>query len=187
MNNENYINPTEIRKQFSITSNTLRRWADQGKIRSIRPNGTRRLYNSADIKQFFGVSELRISEKISNLVLDMHKKLSKWLCENYTKVYIPKLNFHNMRRLHRKEKSKLASLSHCAFVDRLIWKSREYKCDIYEVQEEYTSKTCSSCGFLKKELKGRTFKCDACNKIFDRDVNASKNIMLKYLTNRAIV
>lgn len=90
-----------------------------------------------------------------------------------------------MKKLHSKEKAKLASLSHCAFVDRLIWKSREYKCNIYEVQEDYTSKTCSNCGFLKQNLKGRIYNCDACNNVFDRDVNASKNIMLKYLTERA--
>ena len=142
------------------------------------------LFNSKQ-KRSYRLAELRIGEKISNLVLDLHKKLAKWLCENYAKVYIPRLNFHKMKRLHRKEKAKLAALSHCSFVDRLIWKSREYKCNVYEVQEDYTSKTCSACGFLKENLNGRTFECDACNKVFDRDINASKNIMLKYLTKKS--
>lgn len=146
-----------------------------------------RSLNNNKKKRRLRLAELRIGEKISNLVLDMHKKLSKWLCENYTKIYIPRLNFHKMKRLHSKEKAKLAALSHCAFVDRLIWKSREYECDVYEVNEDFTSKTCSHCGFLKKDLKGRTFECDACNKVFDRDINASKNIMLKHLTKRATV
>jgi transposase len=140
---------------------------------------------SSKKKRKYRLAELRIGEKISNLIVDLHKKLAKWLCENYTKIYIPRLNFHKMKKLHSKEKAKLASLSHCAFVDRLIWKSREYKCNIYEVQEDYTSKTCSNCGFLKQNLKGRIYNCDACNNVFDRDVNASKNIMLKYLTERA--
>ena len=38
---------------------------------------------------------------------------------------------------------------------------------------------------LKTELKGRTYNCKCCNKIFDRDINASKNIMLKYLTEKS--
>ena len=57
MNDTNYINPAQIKKQFSITSNTLRTWTNQGKIRCIRPNGTRRLYNANDVKTFFGVVE----------------------------------------------------------------------------------------------------------------------------------
>ena len=115
----------------------------------------------------------------------MHKKLAKWLCENYSKIYIPRLNFHKMKKLNSKEKAKMASLNQCAFVDRLIWKSREFKCKIYEVPEDYTSKTCSNCGSLKTELKGRTYNCKCCNKIFDRDINASKNIMLRYLTEKS--
>lgn len=57
MNADNYINPAQIKKQFSITSNTLRTWTNQGKIRSIRPNGTRRIYNATDIQTFFGIQQ----------------------------------------------------------------------------------------------------------------------------------
>ena len=133
----------------------------------------------------YRLAEQRIGEKIHNLTDDLHKKLSKWLCENYAKVYIPRLNFHKMKNLNKKEKAKLASLRHCGFLQRLINKSRESSCKVYEVFEDFTSKTCSNCGFLKKDLQGRTFICNACNKIFDRDINASKNIMLKYFTERA--
>jgi IS605 OrfB family transposase len=133
------------------------------------------------IKKRYRKAKLRIGEKITNLVNDMHKKLAKWLCSNYTRVYIPKLNFHNMKKLNKKEKSKLASLKHCNFVDRLKNKSREYNCKIIEVKEDYTSKTCSNCGYLKNDLKGRVYKCDSCEMVFDRDMNASKNIMLKYI------
>lgn len=128
---------------------------------------------------------LRIGEKIRNLVNDLHRKLAKWLCANYTKIYIPRLNFHKMRKLYSKEKAKLAAYSHCSFLDRLISKSREYNCKIYEIYEDYTSKTCSNCGNLKAELKGRAYNCGKCNEIFDRDINASKNMLLKYLTERA--
>jgi len=39
MDNENYISPNKITKQYDITSVTLRRWAEAGKIRCLRPNG----------------------------------------------------------------------------------------------------------------------------------------------------
>lgn len=57
MNDDKYITPAEIKKHFGISTNSLRKWTIDGKIKSIRPNGTRRLYSSKDINQFFGVTE----------------------------------------------------------------------------------------------------------------------------------
>lgn len=55
MNNDKYISPRHITKQFNITSGTLRLWAENGKIRYIRPNQTGgRLYNANDIEKIFG-------------------------------------------------------------------------------------------------------------------------------------
>lgn len=53
MDNENYISPNKITKQYDITSGTLRRWALSGKIRCLRPNGGKRIYNVEDVKKIF--------------------------------------------------------------------------------------------------------------------------------------
>lgn len=53
MENENYISPNKITKQYDITSGTLRRWAEEGKIRCLRPNGGKRIYNIDDINRLF--------------------------------------------------------------------------------------------------------------------------------------
>ena len=53
MDTENYISPSKITKQYDITSGTLRRWSEAGKIRCIRPNGGKRIYNIQDIKKIF--------------------------------------------------------------------------------------------------------------------------------------
>jgi RNase P protein component len=53
---------------------------------------------------------LRIGERINNLVTEMHNKLIKFLCINYKFVIIPRLNFHNIKKLNKKSKSLLASL-----------------------------------------------------------------------------
>ena len=58
MNNELYIAPSKITKQFDITSGTLRRWAESGKIKCLRPNGTRRIYNIEDVKRILGIESL---------------------------------------------------------------------------------------------------------------------------------
>ena len=71
---------------------------------------------------------LRINNRINNLVDELHKKLSKWLVENYQYIFIPRLNFHNCTKLIKKSKSNMAAYRHCAFVDRLINKTRETIC-----------------------------------------------------------
>ena len=65
----------------------------------------------------------------------------------------------------------------------------EYKCDhagvvFEEVNEAYTSQTCSSCGekpdSRPKGIAGlgiREWTCDSCGEHHDRDINAAKNIL----------
>lgn len=65
MDNENYISPNKITKQYDITSGTLRRWSEAGKIRCLRPNGGKRIYNIEDIKKIFN-AESKLEEKDNN-------------------------------------------------------------------------------------------------------------------------
>ena len=66
MDNDNYISPIRIKKQFDITSGTLRQWSEDGKIKCIRANpgirGGQRRYNIADIKKILGLEECIIRE-----------------------------------------------------------------------------------------------------------------------------
>jgi transposase len=104
-------------------------------------------------KYRMNIALLRMGEKIKNLVDEMHKKLSKWLCENYENIYLPRLNFHTCKKLNNKSKAKMASYSHCAFSDRLINKVREYSnCKVTEINEAFTSKTCCCCGYQKRQF-----------------------------------
>ena len=63
MNSDNYISPSKITKQFDITSGTLRNWAEQGKIRYLRPNNKRRIYNIKDIINILGITSTEITKK----------------------------------------------------------------------------------------------------------------------------
>jgi transposase len=137
-------------------------------------------------KQRMNIALLKIGENIHNLVSEMHKKLAKWMCMTYSKIYIPRLNFHTCKNLSKKAKATLASLRHCDFVNRLIHKSKEYKCEITEVNEAFTSKTCGNCGFQKENLgRSRRYECDSCQVKIGRDINASRNVMLRYFTKTA--
>jgi putative transposase len=132
----------------------------------------------------FRLAFRRLNEKISNLVDDCHKKFAKYLCSNYNYILIPRLSFHNFKKLNKVSKNKMIAWKHCSFVDRLIYKSREYNCKIIEVEEDYTSKTCTCCGTINDTLgSSREFNCNNCNMKFGRDINGARNILLKYITN----
>ena len=55
--NEQYISGHKITKKFDITSTTLRRWSDEGSIRSIRTQDGKgkRIYILQDIQNQLGI------------------------------------------------------------------------------------------------------------------------------------
>ena len=52
--------------------------------------------------------------------------------------------------------------------------------------ESYTSKTCSSCGWIDEKLGEKTFRCRKEGKIVDRDVNGARGIFLRALLGGAL-
>lgn len=123
----------------------------------------------------------RLSKRIENLVTECHRKIILWLCTNYNVILATKLNFHDFKKISKKNKIRMALWNHCLFVQRLQDKSKEFKnCVVKVVTEEYTSKTCGNCGTLNHSLgSSETFKCDKCGAELDRDSNGARCIYLK--------
>ena len=102
-----------------------------------------------------------------NLVDELHKRCSKWLCECYGCVLIPKFESSQMvrggkRKIRSKTAPAMLTWSHYRFRQRLHAKSREYPwCSVVETEEAYTSKTCGGgCGWLHLKLGGsKLFRC----------------------------
>ena len=73
-------------------------------------------------------------------------------------------------------------LSFYKFKTKLQGLCNKRGCNLYIVDESFTSKTCGRCGELNNELKGsKIFKCSKCNLLIDRDCNGARNILLKNL------
>ncbi|CAG8798034.1 35873_t:CDS:2, partial [Racocetra persica] len=93
------------------------------------------------------------------------------------------------RRIRSKTARAMLGWSHYRLKQRLINKTREYPwCKVIICDEHYTSKTCGNCGYLHNKLgSNKTFKCPQCQiEMEDRDINAARNILLRFLTlNRA--
>lgn len=132
----------------------------------------------------------RLQEKMSNLVDDLHHKLAKWLCETYRVIFLPKFEIRDMvkkkggrRKISKRNVRSLYALKHYTFRQRLLNKAREYPwVKVCVCNEACTTMTCSHCGALNKTIgASKTFSCAKCKVESDRDLNGSRNILLRQL------
>lgn len=86
---------------------------------------------------------------------------------------------YKRRRLNKRVKFVLNSCSHYKFKMHLLNKCKEYGSELIEVTEEYTSKTCTVCGTHGVNYSKERIKQCECGYRIDRDVNGSRNIMIK--------
>lgn len=161
---------------------------------NCRASGPRRKSDTGRKRYTMKRAARRIRKKIRDLVDEMHKKFTKWIVEQYHTVLLPEFETKRMvkranRRIGSKTARAMLGWSHYRFKQRLLNKTREYPwCKVVICDEHFTSKTCGNCGFLHQKLgSNKTFKCPQCHVEMDRDINAARNILLRYLTilNRA--
>ncbi len=152
------------------------------KIYSKRVKGSKR--KEKQRKKLF-----RIHEKIANQRLDfLHKLSSKLINENQV-ICLEDLQVKNMVKNHCLAKS-ISDASWSKFVELLKYKADWYGRELVQIDKFFpSSKTCSNCGNIKKDLtlKDRVYNCDSCGITIDRDYNASLNILeegLRILSGR---
>jgi len=117
--------------------------------------------------------------QIVNIVNDFHWKTIHWLLKKYNKIVIPSLYVRNCNSQIKKLQG---DMRHCEFVNRLIYKSIEYKnVEIHHCKEHYTSMTCTNCGSLKT-VKDKVVKCLDCKFQIHRDLSGARNMIIKHLT-----
>jgi transposase len=123
--------------------------------------------------------------KISNYVKELHHKVALHLCDNYQSIVLPK-DFGKGRLKEKngimdpKNKVKMIRLRHCAFRDLLIAKAATLNVDIHFQEESYTSQRCGKCYKLTATSK-EIYTCSHCSFVCHRDINSSRNILLKHL------
>ena len=124
--------------------------------------------------------------KIKNMVNDLHWKTVNLLCKNFNNIYIGKMSTKDIVKKHgnlaKSTKKYCYALSHFTFRERLKSKAEEYKVNVKEVCEAYTSKTCGGCGKINKNLgSSKVFKCPTCSFKIGRDINGARNILIKHM------
>ena len=153
------------------------------KIEGVKKEGDRKRINRLTRAWY------RANARSSNLATDLHFKTIKYLFERFDVIIAPRLNSSSMLRrestLKQITKRRLAFLRHDTFYNRLLMKAEACGKTILDLEEHETSVTCSCCGNANKHLKGsKNFECLFCNFQADRDVNSSKNHLLKALVGR---
>ncbi len=121
--------------------------------------------------------------KLNNKVDEIHWKIIKNITTNYGYVIIGDLNITNVTKKESKLDKKLKRIGLMMkiskFRNRLEYKCLINKIKIEIINEAYTSKVCSKCGYYKKDLGGdKIYKCNICKKERDRDYNSTTNMIL---------
>jgi len=121
----------------------------------------------------------KIHQKIRNQRLDFLHKLSTKLINENQVICLEDLQVKNMVKNHKLAKS-ISDVSWSKFVEFLKYKSDWYGRGLIQIDKFFpSSKTCSSCGNIKRDLtlKDREYQCSFCGTKIDRDYNASLNIL----------
>jgi len=120
-----------------------------------------------------------IHRSIKNIRINhIRRFVSKLVKKQPQYIAIEDLNVRGMM----KNKHLAKDIANCSFYtikEHLIRKAKERHIAIRLVDRFYpSSKTCSTCGHYKKDLKlsQRVYHCDNCQEKIDRDFNASLNI-----------
>ena len=131
----------------------------------------------------------RMRDRVRNLVAELHWKCANWLCERFTDIILPPFATSEMvckkngRHLNSKVARAMMTMSHYTFRQRLIHVASMKGCVVHVRPEDYTSKTCTNCGYIHDELGSKdVFRCPRCHLSSCRDAAASRNIFLKNVT-----
>jgi len=119
----------------------------------------------------------RLHEIVASQRKDFLHKTSTELIKNHDSICIEDLNIKGMVKNHKLAQA-ISDVSWGEFVRQLKYKAEWYGKNVLKIGRfEPSSKTCSNCGSINKELtlQDREWTC-VCGEILDRDINAAVNI-----------
>ena len=164
----------KIEKKLTREQRKLSRKYESLKIRNKKEKGVATRQNIQ--KQIVKVQKLH--QRLSNIRTDyINKTVSSIIKQEPSYIVIEDLNVKGMMKNKHLSKA-VTSQKFFEFRSKLISKCKENNIEPRVVDRFYpSSKTCSNCGKLKKDLKlkDRIYNC-SCGLLIDRDLNASINL-----------
>lgn len=136
------------------------------------------------------LKECQNIQKQNRLIRNIHRKLTN-IRQNHlhqttteivktkpSRIVMESLNVSGMMKNKHLSKA-IQQQKFYEFKRQIEYKSKLNGIEFIQVDKFYpSSKTCSCCGNIKKDLKlsDRMYKCDVCGLVIDRDYNASINL-----------
>jgi putative transposase len=120
----------------------------------------------------------RVHARVANIRRDTLHKLTTILATEHGTVVVEQLNVAGMVRNRRLARA-ISDTSMAELRRQLTYKTAWYGSRLVMADRFYPStKTCSTCGWVKAKLTlaERTFTCEACGLVIDRDLNAARNL-----------
>lgn len=116
--------------------------------------------------------------KVANLRSNTLHQVTTWLAKTKSAIVIEDLHVSGMLK-NRRLAQAIADVSYYEFRRQLLYKAQWYGSRVVLADRwEPSSKTCSSCGWRDDDLAlvDRTFRCEQCGSVLDRDLNAAVNL-----------
>jgi len=121
----------------------------------------------------------KLHQRLSNIRIEFVKSVVNQLVKTKPEyITIEDLNIRGMMKNRHLSKA-IAQQMFYKFKEYLIRKCKQFKIELRVADRFYpSSKTCSCCGTIKKDLKlkDRTYICPECGAELDRDLNAAINL-----------
>jgi transposase len=144
-----------------------------------------------------------LRRKVIQLQGAVHREATQRLTEQYSDLLLPEFqagrmsrrNYENLggvvlgkrRVLNEATVRKMLNWGHYRFRQHLLQVAERKGCRVHLVDESWTSKTCSGCGWINHQLGGaKVYRCQAvgCGRVLGRDLNAALNILLRHVESR---
>ena len=123
----------------------------------------------------------KLFERITNKKDAYIHYVTNELLTYFDTIFMENLNVQGMLKNHNLAKA-IQEVSFCKFKETLVNKALVNDKKVVFIDRFYpSSKTCSQCGYKKRDLKlsDRFWACPECGTEHDRDVNAARNILLE--------
>ncbi|MGD9395300.1 MAG: RNA-guided endonuclease TnpB family protein [Candidatus Thorarchaeota archaeon] len=121
----------------------------------------------------------RLYLRVSNIRFDALHKLTTYLAKNHSQIVIEVLCVSGMMKNRRLARA-IFDVGFYEFRRQLEYKSKWYGSNLIVAPRFYpSSKRCSHCGHVKRELSlsDSIYECENCGLVINRDLNAARNLV----------
>lgn len=170
------INKTHIVKKLNKKLKRLQRKVSRKYLNNKIGNKFIKTHNITKLEHKIKLVYRRLHNIRTNYIHQITTYLVK---AKPSKIVIEDLNISGMMKNRHLSKA-IAEQCFCKFINTLKYKCEWTSIELIKADRFYpSSKLCSCCGNIKKNLrlKDRTYNCGSCGLIIDRDFNASLNLV----------